>query len=226
MTIALGDIKTSLRAQLGRGTSQDASLFSYVRRALMEIERTRKFNHMYTLFEVQNDPNVDLPRALKIPNRRVRSIDFMRITKQDGELLASAQVLRQIFDTPRMPPPQDDTIPTAFQLIRSNLLILNNTPAYTYTFEGGWWEYSEPVNDDSWEHWLFDNFEDGVLDYSLAQAAKATRDFERANALLASGKNKLDSLVMAAEDQDLDAAEIVMRQDFYDDLPVPVYLRQ
>lgn len=215
MTITLGDLKESLRTMIGRGTSADAKLFKYIRRGIAEIERAHKFNHMYTLFEVKNDPNVDLPRALKIPNKRVRSIDFMRVTEQEGEALADVQIVRQIYDTPRMLPPEDGAIPTQFLLIRSNLIILNNTPLVEYTFEGGWWEYSALEDDDDFEHWLFENFEDGVIDYSLAYAAKATRDFERSNALLSSGRDKLGLLIAAAEDQELDAADLVMTQDFY-----------
>jgi len=213
----LSDVKASLRTVLGRGASLDASLFRFISRAVDEIERAKKFNYMYTLFEVTNEPDASLPRALRIPTKRVRSIDFMRITKQDGEPLANAQILRQIYDTPRMDPPRDDVIPTQFLLIRAQLIILNNTPQFTYTFEGGWWEYSTLVDDGDYEHWLFDNFEDGLMDFAAAHAAKTTRDFSRANELLASGKVKLADLIAAAEDQDLDASDMVMRQDFYSD---------
>jgi hypothetical protein len=212
-----GEIKTEISGLIGRGTSQDGKIFGYVQSAVREVERKRNFNHMYHLMTLTNDPGADLPRTIRIPNREVRSINFLRVTHQEGVALTSFGPLDQIYDARKMYPPAEG-MPTQYMLTQGQLLTFNNTPLLEYTFEAGWWEYTNFANDSDAEHWLFDNFKDGLVQYALHFSAMATRDYQRAQTLEATALRKLDDLMVAEEDKELGNAEVVMQQDFYDEL--------
>lgn len=214
-----GEIKTEISSLIARGTTYDAEIFGFTQKALQHIERKRRFGYMYHLFEVKNDPTASEPRTLSIPNRLIREIQFIRVEEQEGSPLACPIRLGRVTDPSRLPMPEEGC-PTAYHLAQDQLLIFNNTPLLEYTFRGAWWEFSALANNPSAEHWLFDNFADGVEDLILSFAAKRTRDFERSALLLSQGAAKLDDLIAAEEDKELEDSDLVMTEDFYSDFPV------
>jgi len=219
MTVTLSEIKSDLRGNIGRGTALDANLHSYLQRAIRHIERKKNFTFMYHLNSVENSLSASHPRTLRIPNHRVREIDFMRVTQEDGELTENIYTLGKCTMMQRWGQPET-TRPTEYFLAQEDLIIFNHTPDAVYTFDVGWWEYTILGTADATEHWLFDNAQDLVVDYATMFAAKSYRDYQRAQAIELLATKQMDEFMGAEEDKELGGEEIVMQTDFisgYDD---------
>lgn len=223
MTTTLSEMKTRLRAELGRGTSQDSSLHGYLRSAIKHVERKDNFHWMFNLIEVKNNLQAEQPRTFKLPNRKIKKFEFCRITAQDDEPLDDFWIVKQVFDANKLTPPITDealgssgrtVIPNMFMLARDNLIILNETPRNVFTFEFGVYEYTQLAANDGSEHWLFDNFEDGIIALAVHYSAKFSRDYERAAAELQLATPLIDDLIASKEELEFGSAEIVMQQDF------------
>lgn len=219
MTTTLATVKSSLRTALGRGTSQDANLLQYIKAAISHIERKRNWQWMKALVEVTNSLAATHKRTLALEDRRVRAIGLCRITEEAGEPLLSYKILSKVVDERQLDPPLE-AAPTQYMLYRDDLILFNNTPDAVYKFEFSWWEFTRLSGTDATQHWLFDNFFDGVLAFATHYGAKATRDYERAGVELQLGERLLDDLVAQAEDEELMDSEAVMMPDFYAE-PMP-----
>jgi hypothetical protein len=213
----LGEVKTELRSRIGRGTALDDLLFSFIRKAIRSVEKKSSFNYMYHINEVRNNLSATNPRVFRFESKLFKSINYMLIKETNGEAISPYLNIAQVQTGAELGPPDDSLPPNKFLLAQENLILLNNTPQEEYTFEFGAYEYTSPQANDAYEHWLFNNFEEGLMDFAMAEAAKHTRDFQRAVTEKQMGMTELDDLVMAEEDKALGANDLVMRQDFYED---------
>lgn len=209
-------MKAELRGRIGRGTALDAYLFSFVRKAIRSVEKKKSFNYMYHINEMDNNPDADHPRTFRFESKALKSISFMQIIAVEGEAISPYLKLTQVEDADMLGAPSSECPPDKFCLVQENLLLLNHDPQEVYTFQFGSYEYTDPQDNDAYEHFLFQNFEEGLMDYAMAAAAKHTRDYQRAGFEKQLGDLEMDSLVSAEEDRLLNAAEVVMRPDFYD----------
>lgn len=214
MTVTLSEIKANLRVKIGRGTALDSSLHGYVQRAVREIERKMNWTFMYHLNTVVTELTATNPRTIRLPNVRVREIDFMRITHEDGEALEDYRVVQKTTRPEAWLPPIVG-FPEEFFLVQENLLLFNNTPEYSYTLDVGWWEYTSLGTGDTTEHWLFDNAQDLIEDYATMFAAKAYRDYQRATAIQVMCSGAMNELIASEEDKQLGGEEIIMQTNFY-----------
>jgi hypothetical protein len=204
MVQTLVGIKDELRKQLGRGAALDAELFGFVKKAVRHIERKASFLYMQSILETELDPEAEFPRTLRITNNFVKSIDFLRLVKE-----GSYAYLTAYKDARQMPVPRTAE-PTGYILVQHNLLYLDHTPDALYSVELMWRAYTDLASSDATEHWLFDNFEDGLLHFAMSYACKHTRDFDRAEREFALGTRVLDDLQVANEEADLLNSEVVM----------------
>lgn len=173
---------------------------------------------MYHINTVITDPSAEFPRTLYIPNRTLRSIDYAKIIEQDDEVLETYKPLNNQKDLKVWDPPSG-ALPTEYCLFKERRILLDDHPEdSTLKIEWGWWEYSDIGDVAGATHWLFDNAQELVEDLAQAYHAKQTRDFQRAATLLALCQPEVDALVGAAEDQELEDSELVMRRDFYSEL--------
>lgn len=213
MTTTLSDIKTNVRSKINKGTSEDSNLYSYIKKAVKHVEKKANFTWMYHLNTTGMDPEADFPRTLRTATRTVRAIDFIKVTHEDGEELDEYVSVNQALTMARWGVPEED-YPGEYFLVQEQLIYFKNTPAAEYTLEVGWWEYSDFPNVDTVTHYLFEHHSELVEEIALMYYARKTRDFQRAQQILANFTPELDDLVAEQEDKKAEDAEVIMVRDF------------
>lgn len=209
MPVTLGTVKTEVSSRIGRGTALDSAIPAWIKKAIRATERKSNFNYMYKEFTGTLDASATYPRTIQLDSTVIKAIDFVRLLPDSTK---DYFYLTREVDGRRFAPPQTE-MPTHYRLVEARKLFLNNTPDKDYPFEIAWFEYSDPATSDGTEHWLFDNFQDGIEELTMAYACTRTRDFDRAGQHLALWQLELDQLLQGEEELQLLNADLAMQYD-------------
>lgn len=171
--MTLAEFHTQVQNELKRGTSQNALIPAWTKRAARWIERNYTLQYMRRFVSFSTDPDAAEPRALPLPETRMKQIDFMRIVSDAGEALDDYAYLSKCD-------PQDvlgalEKQPTRYWLDAYDYIWLDYTPDVIYGMEMSYSRYTTWPTDTSETPWLVDNAEDALLARTMLYAAPAVR---------------------------------------------------
>lgn len=162
----LGELHALVRETIKRGTAYDSFIPTYVKMAVLFLERNYNFLYMQQLVNIQmtaGDRIVEIPRYIK-------GVEFVRFTSgADYSYIGITEARSQIR-------PAEGT-PVEFWKLGHNKLVFNPIPQEGYLGEALLTAYSDWPTADTSRHFLLDMATDVLLGQTMLQmAATVMRD--------------------------------------------------
>lgn len=164
----LGDIYDQIKDSLARGSTLDAIIPSYTQMAARWIERNYSLKYMERFAEFNMLTDSEQPRMIELPNRRIKSIRFLRIPQGD-----------EYFYLKKIDPQDQKHVPKVADSYWQDgwcSLVLSAPVAEDTLFEIGFYEYSAWNTGREACHWLSENCPDLLTSLTLMRLARRIRD--------------------------------------------------
>ena len=167
----LGEFHDDVRASLGRGTSLDALIPSWTRRAALWIERNRTLQYMrkYAVVEIDIETN-DTPRFIEIEGAGFKAVEMLRWITADGEYHAVTP--KDPRDFPRL----ETGTPIYYWLDGVSRIVLASTPNENLSGELVVATYTSWPGQLTAQHWLLDAAFDVLFARTMMNYARHARD--------------------------------------------------
>lgn len=171
--MTLADFHDDVAEELKRGAAHTAMIPAWTRRAAFWIERAITLQHMQRFVTFTNNPDLTQPRALPLPEPRLKEFLFIRITHDAGQALEEYGYLTKC--DPRDILRAEEDRPTKYWLDAYDFIWLDKTPPNAYTFEMSYTRFTTWPTDTTETPWLVTYAEDALLARTMLNAAPAVR---------------------------------------------------
>ncbi len=185
----LGTFHSEISAHIRRGTSMDALIPGFVRRAAFDLEKNYGFQYMRQVATITIDPAVDLtPQYIDLSSIQLKMIRGFRWEPADGsDFIYLTKVNFGDFLGP------ETGVPRYYWLDGTARIVLGSVPTDTLYGKLYLSRYSSWPTLDAETHWLLENAEQALIHGSLVNFGLYSRDMElvAAHRLLLKGSLEL-----------------------------------
>lgn len=167
----LTDFTALVKDTAKRGNTLDSYIPIGIRQAVRWLERNYSLQYMKKFASFTLDPNSAQPRAISLPNARVKQIEFIRFVNSDGSYAYPQKVDAQ--DSGAL----TEGMPSAFWLDGIDYIWWNATPTEETSGEIKYIQYTDWSSlTGTDEPWILANADDLVLYQSMLQLSPFIRD--------------------------------------------------
>lgn len=174
----LAQFYADVSTEIARGTTQNARIPGWCRRAVSMLEQGCTFEYMRTTGDISLDPDSMTPFIVDLPSARVKSIQLVRAFDSTGQGRIYGENLQrvdQLYVTSL-----DIGQPAGYWLIGSNQIGFDACPGEVQSFEIVYNEYTDWPTDTTASPTLLQRYENLLLAETLRSAYTSLRDTDLA----------------------------------------------
>lgn len=175
----LGELHSRIARALGKGTSLDSSIPSFVEEGVQWLEANYNFQYMKRWVEWTIDPNVQQPHVISLYQTKIKKIEAVRLVVEDPAHLDANEA--RFKDLRRIDPKDRQTRfkgpPSGYWLDGMQSIVLDSIPTEAGIIEGHYiaftsWQPNEP----EFRHYLIDRYLTPLIARTCMIAAIDRRD--------------------------------------------------